>query len=337
MQDVPVWQQPTPEIFEREIAPTGKPALLRGIAADWPLVNWSREGDARCMEALCGMAGDAMIDIVVAPPENEGRIHYSDDLRTLNFERTRAPLADLVRALARESTAEAPRVIAAQSVPVEQVIARFGSSHAMPFAPAGTVPRLWIGNAAKVATHNDPMENIAVVGAGRRRFTLFAPDQIGNLYLGPLHFTPAGTPISMVHLTKPDLDRYPRFADAMACAWVAELEPGDAIYIPYGWYHHVEALRSFNILVNYWWNPAPAHMGSPWDAMLHGIMSLRGLPEQQRQAWRAAFDHYVFLSNGSPGEHLPEFARGILGAETPRDIALMRAELLRNLAPPPPA
>lgn len=55
-------------------------------------------------------------------------------------------------------------------------------------------------------------------------------------------------------LDAPELDRFLRYAEAMAAAQVAELEPGDAIFIPYMWWHGVQALDPFNLLVNYWWN-----------------------------------------------------------------------------------
>jgi len=73
--------------------------------------------------------------------------------------------------------------------------------------------------------------------------------------MGPAHPTPAGTPVSMVHVSAPDLDRYPLFASALEKAEEAELLPGDAIFIPRNWFHHVEALERFNVLVNYWWDP----------------------------------------------------------------------------------
>ena len=124
----------------------------------------------------------------------------------------------------------------------------------MPLVPASAEPRLWIGNAAKIAPHNDPVENVAVVAAGRRRFTIFPPEAEPLLYMGPAHPTPAGTPVSMVHVTVPDLQRFPLYAKALESAEEAELSPGDAILIPRDWFHHVEALMRFNVLVNYWWD-----------------------------------------------------------------------------------
>ena len=154
-------------------------------------------------------------------------------------------------------------------------------------------PRIWIGNRSEVSAHFDLSDNIACVVAGRRRFTLFPPDQVANLYVGPLDHTMAGQPASMVPLKAPDLERFPRFREALAAARTAELEPGDAIYIPTLWWHHVEALSAFNVLVNYWWEDPSRFAGGAFEAMVHGIMAVSYLPPERRRAWRAMFDHYV--------------------------------------------
>src|SRR3954471_5709471 len=104
------------------------------------------------------------------------------------------------------------------------------------------------------------MENSGVVVMRRRRFTLFPPDQIVNLYMGPLELTPAGTPISLVDPDAPDLERFPRFAEAAKLGQSATLDPGDAIYIPFHWWHAVASLDPVSAFVNYWWNPAPVGM-----------------------------------------------------------------------------
>ena len=62
---------------------------------------------------------------------------------------------------------------------------------------------LWMGSKTNVAAHFDSSDNIACVIHGKRRFTLFPPDQIKNLYIGPLDRTPAGQSISLVDFEKP--------------------------------------------------------------------------------------------------------------------------------------
>ena len=39
------------------------------------------------------------------------------------------------------------------------------------------------------------------------------------------------------------------------------------------WWHHVQALADCNLLVNYWWLGHSQHFGSPFNALLHGILS----------------------------------------------------------------
>jgi|CXWL01.1.fsa_nt_gi hypothetical protein len=331
MKDIAIWRDVTAQMFHDEIRPIGEPAVLKGLVDDWPVVSVAREGDRPLADYIASLAAPGPIASVYAAPEIEGRFHYTENLRKLNFDRVSIPLDNFLDQLIAEKDCERPTSLAAQGLLVPKCLPGFGAQHRLSILSPSVVPRMWIGNAVKVATHSDELENVACVVAGRRRFTLFPPEQLGNLYMGPFELTPAGTPISMVHVTRPDLERYPRFADALDAASFAELEAGDAIYIPYQWYHHVESLDPVSILVNYWWDPARQDLGSPWDAMLHGIISLRGLPPDQRRAWRAAFDHYVFLSNGDVSAHLPPHARGILAADTPRDIEELRRDLIKNL------
>jgi hypothetical protein len=61
---------------------------------------------------------------------------------------------------------------------------------------ARALASIWIGNRTRIAAHYDLPDNVAVVAAGHRRFTLFPPEQVRNLYVGPVDFTrrPAGQP-----------------------------------------------------------------------------------------------------------------------------------------------
>ncbi|WP_428155031.1 cupin-like domain-containing protein [Brevundimonas sp.] len=322
------WRDVTPELF-RDIRREGEPAVMRDLVGDWPIVRAARQGEASAY--LRALSGDAPVHFMRAAPEVEGRLHYEAGVSGRNFERIDGRMSDFLDALTLEGGKSRPDSLALQGLPTTAHLPEFAQANRLSLLPAEVIPRLWIGNAAKVAIHHDPSENVACVAAGRRRFTLFPPEQVGNLYMGPFHVTPAGTQVSLVHLTDVDHARFPRFARALQAGMQAELAPGDALYIPFHWYHHVEALEPFNVLVNYWWDAAPAGIGSPWDAMMHGMMSLRTLPPDQRRAWRAMFDHYVFQTDGDPSAHLPQEARGILGTPTARSLAQMRQALLERL------
>jgi len=252
---IPERVAPTPEQFRAEILPSGQPAVLRGIARDWPLVIAARRDAHEAMTLLEAAAGAHLTGVLRTRPEEEGRFHYSkDSLTSFNFIRGEGNVAGILAGLREQENSYRPSAIAAQAMPAERFFPGFTETHPLPWVPLTTEPRLWIGNAAKVATHNDPQENVAIVAAGRRRFTLFPPYTGPDLYMGPEHPTPAGARISMVHVTAPDFDRYPRYASALKVAQVAELSPGDGIFIPRNWFHHVEALDRFNVLVNYWWD-----------------------------------------------------------------------------------
>jgi hypothetical protein len=212
------------------------------------------------------------------------------------------------------------------------VLPGFAARNPMPLLDESiAVPRIWIGNRSVVSTHFDLSDNIACVVAGRRRFTLFPPDQLPNLYVGPLDHTMAGQPASMVELNAPDFERFPRFREALGAAFTAELEPGDAIYIPTLWWHQIEALSPFNILINYWWEDAPPDRGSMFEAMVHAIFAAGTMPPERLEAWRLWFDHYVFRKHGDPAAHLAPAHRGILGESTPPLRQRLRQFLMRTL------
>src|SRR4029079_5449696 len=120
-------------------------------------------------------------------------------------------------------------------------------------------------------------------------------------------------------------------SEALKFAQVAELEPGDAIYIPFHWWHGVESLEPVNLFIKYWWNDARPGIGNPYDALLHALYAIRTLPAEQREVWRTEFDHYVFALEGDPVEHLPRHARGMLGEPTNEQLSRMRATLRQIL------
>lgn len=313
--------------FEEEIRPRRQPAILRGLAADWPAVKAARTSDEEIIAYLKRLLVERPVSVLCGAPEIEGRFFYGDDVRSFNFQRGNSPVEPFLDRLLRDRDNPRPYSIAIQSEPVPDLFPGFEKENSLDLLGPEVVPRAWIGNAIRVALHYDQMENIGCVVAGRRRFTVFPPDQLPNLYPGPFELTPAGTPISMVDLRQPDLERFPRFAAAMEMAQTAELEPGDAIYLPFHWWHGVDSLEPVNLLVNYWWTTRRRDMGSPYEALMFAFFALRPLPPEHREVWRQTFEHYIFEANGDPGAHLPPQARGILGAPTTEMLGRMRATL----------
>src|SRR5579862_521456 len=328
------WRDVDVATFRGEILPAGQPAVLRSVAGDWPAVRAGRHSPRALGAYIKSFDRGALVETLTGAPSIAGRFFYSDDLKGLNFEKRPEHVSATIDRLLAQPGAEGAPSLYIQSAAIPDCLPGFADENRLALPGGGAVPRVWIGNAVTVSTHYDLSDNIACVVGGRRRFTLFPPGEIGNLYVGPIHFTLAGQPVSMVALDEPDFEKYPRFRDALASAQTAELEPGDAIYIPHFWWHHVRSLTGFNVLVNYWWNDAEPRFGLPYDALLHAFLTIRHLPPDQRAAWRAAFDHYVFQTGGDPVAHLPQDARGALGPMTPSLAAQIKAALLRRLNRP---
>jgi len=312
------------ETFLKTIRPTGQPAVLRGLANDWPAVGAARRSDDELFAYLRRFRSDEPVQHIVGGPEIEGRFFYSDDLRGFNFKRGMSPLDPFLDWLLRQKSNPRPYAVAVQSQDVPRLLPGFELENRTDLVRPDVVPRAWLGNAIRVAPHYDLTENVGIVVAGRRRFILFPPGQLKNLYTGPFELTPAGTPISLVDPLDPDLGRYPKFAEALKHAKVAELQPGDAIYIPFYWWHGVDSLEAVNLFINYWWTDARRDAGSPYDALAYAIYALKVLPPEQRAVWRDVFDHYVFEANGDPAEHLPPHARGILGEVNSEMLARLK-------------
>lgn len=318
------------ERFHAEIVPAGRPAVFRGLVRAWPVVKAAARSAAALGEYLGQFDRGRPLGAMVGPPRIKGRFFYNDELTGFNFRRQTIKLQGAFDFLLSAQAEAEPAAFAIQSAQVWNNLPGFETDNALSLLGPEVEPRVWIGNQVIVAAHHDPSENIACVVAGRRRFTLFPPDQIGNLYMGPMEKTPAGTTISMVDFDDPDPVAHPGFADAMAEAVVVDLDPGDALYIPYMWWHHVRSLDRVNMLVNYWWKPPTADNSHPMDAMLHAMMTIRELPETHRAAWRAHFDHYVF-GNGAPGAHLPSERQGIMGPLDDRKRKELKEAVQRGL------
>jgi len=320
----------SPDEFRARIQGTGHPVVLRGQLDAWPAVQLAKISPRALFEELKQLDDARPVSTMLAPPEVRGRFFYTPALDGVNFDRQPRALSDsLDRILAAAEDAD-PAAVYIGALPLEGHRERFARANPLDLLGGAVTPRLWVSNAATVQTHLDMSENLACVVCGTRRFTLFPPGQISNLYVGPLDFTLAGQPVSMVRLDEPDFDRYPRFRTALEQAYCADLGPGDALYIPYMWWHHVQMTGPLNVLVNYWWARATAWNGSPFDCLVHALAALRALPQPERDAWRDIFMHYVFNPEDET-RHLPAEQRGILAPLNPGIAERIRLWLLQSL------
>jgi hypothetical protein len=308
------------------------PALLPGLVRHWPLVQAAQRSDAAFCDELRRYGGQTRVGLWRGPAPIEGRFFYNAEFNGFNFERELARVADLLDELLALAGQAQPPTLYLGSTELEGSFPGLRAANPFPALDAQQpMVSLWLGNRSRIAPHFDLPDNLACVVAGRRRFTLFPPDQVGNLYVGPLDLTPAGQPISLVDVAAPDLDRFPRYAEALKAAQVFELEPGDALFIPSTWWHGVQSLAPVNALVNFWWRQSPAFMDTPLNTLMLALLSLRDLPTAQRDAWRALFDHYVFDADAHTAEHIPEAARGVLGPLTDAQARQLRSVLLHRL------
>jgi Cupin-like domain len=318
--------------FLREVVEPCRPVVLRDLVGSWPSVHSATRGAADLQDYLAQFDNGRETEVFVGDASIDGKYYYSDDLRGFNFTRRRLKFGEAVAAIAaRRPAADAPTMYLG-SVPVNEHLPGFAGQNVLPILPPHVSPRIWLGHAAKVSAHFDAYDNVACVLAGRRRFTLYPPEAIADLYVGPIDHTMAGQPVSLAAAASPpDDDKYPLFPAIREQALSAELAPGDAIYIPKLWWHQIESLAAFNGLINYWWDAFGGGPDAPYTSLLLSMIAIAERPPTERAAWKAFFDHYVFRTQGHPLKFLPADQHGLLGPLKPDNYAKIRAIVMHRL------
>ncbi|KAK2490724.1 hypothetical protein MC885_018475, partial [Smutsia gigantea] len=106
------------------------------------------------------------------------------------------------------------------------------------FGPQGTVSPL----------HQDPQQNFLTQVIGRKYIRLYSPQESGALYPHDTHLLHN---TSQVDVENPDLEKFPRFAEAPFLSCV--LCPGEMLFIPVKYWHYVQAL-DLSFSVSFWWS-----------------------------------------------------------------------------------
>jgi hypothetical protein len=320
-----------PQALPDDVLSSTEPLVLRGLVSSWPVVRAGLESATSGAKYLRRFYRDASVGTLLGAPEIEGRFFYNEDLSGFNFYPAKLKLDAVLDEILRHEHNEKPPAIYVGSTSIDTCLPGFRAENDLAMGERAPLASIWIGNRTRIAAHHDLPDNIACVVVGHRRFTLFPPEQLFNLYVGPLDFTPAGQAISLVDFAKPDFERFPKFAEALKHARVAQLEPGDAMFIPSMWWHHIESLDALNVLVNYWWRRTPRFMDSPMNALMLTLMTVRDLPPEQRVAWENLFRYYIFEADAETAAHIPAGARRVLAPLDEPAARELRARLLQRL------
>lgn len=213
-----------------------QPCLIAdGLAACDNLRRWTPE----YLQAVCG---DVPVDVAVS---FEG---YSPDVpaadRQKPYRLANVPFREAARWITGAEHADRQLYVPQEPItkfPRLREDVTFGK-------PLGeSKAHLWFGTANTVGRlHADPSPNMFAQVFGRKEFILYSPDQVKSLYPRPgmKHRR------SLVDPMCPNLEAYPRFADATPI--VGTVSAGEILFMPSFWWHHVTSL-SVSISVSQWW------------------------------------------------------------------------------------
>jgi hypothetical protein len=217
---------PRSEFFARYVQ-TGTPALLKGLGREWPVVkSWTPDELRRRFGGhVVPVARTKVGGALIADP----RFGVIRDLEPFGrfIDRMLAPAP--TGYMTGRSDELPPSM--ANELPVP------GYCRGEAFVSS----KVWVSPAGGAAAlHRDLPHNIHLQVYGSKRFILVAPSDGAGVYpSGPLFGIPM---LPRIDLRHPDFVRFPRLRDVTL--HVADLEPGDAIYIPRLWWHEVRTLQA---------------------------------------------------------------------------------------------
>lgn len=201
------------------------PMVLKGVAASWPaLTRWTPE-------FLAEQAGDREVEVVIGERETQNA----------RYEMRR--LADVFRGQAAAEAGE-PVYLKEFNLLAEMPDLQRDVNFAVVERPKHYCEHsAWISNkGARTGYHFDFMDNVLTQLRGRKQLVLVPPTFGAEMY--PSDRFDFYARLSAVDGFDPDLQRFPRFESARAAEQVFDLEPGDGLYIPRGWWHRAESLTA---------------------------------------------------------------------------------------------
>lgn len=242
-EEIPRVDDPSPDHFRRTFVAKNRPAVLLGVANRWPAVRrWTQD-------YLDALAGNEMVDVQITDAKGRRRawMRFAECLQVLD--EGAASSGVYMQGIDHGLLGDAARADVGRVDPYMGEAARYPASlRRLLF----DTPRLWIGPAGTVsAVHFDLAHNLFAQVAGRKRFTLFEPAQSPLLHYPD--YEQSGVQFCGIDVEQPDLARYPRFKAARPR--VVEIGPGEMLFLPHSWWHHVRSLEPSISLSTWWYAP----------------------------------------------------------------------------------
>jgi hypothetical protein len=247
---------PSLEHFEEEYLRPARPVVITGVVETWPA--WRRWS----LDYFSNALGDTSA-ITIAT--REGRIDIPEELGA-RFDRVR--LGEFVSKM--RSGESLNSYVAA---PIRDFPARFFDDFIQPPYCSESkwyLSKFWLGPRGTVTPlHWDLPHNLSAQVIGRKRWILYPPTQLPLLY--PCQPWSRSPNVARVDPEGTDLARFPRFARARPVGTV--LEPGEMLYIPRLWWHHVRSLAE-NSALSFWFGGAPYAIAG---TIINAFKRVRGL------------------------------------------------------------
>src|SRR5262249_2337338 len=160
--------------------------------------------------------------------------------------------------------------------------------------------RLRIGAGAQIVNLQcEPTHKLVALLAGDSRITVVPPDNMADMYPAPLESCAGEAIVSRIPLLQFDARRFPCAVRQLAKGRVAELHPGEVLYIPPLWWHHVESNR-LTVTIDAVVPPVSrTQLDELTVNLIRGILAYGELPQSLRLRYRA-FYHEVLFGEPAP-------------------------------------
>jgi cupin-like protein len=218
-----------------------EPVLIMDGLSDWPAISrWSPK-------TLGDLAPDALVDLMVTM---NGSFRFNPDYSPVDpsnqlFVRNQ-PFKRAVQEIVSKEPSTTKYYITQASIP--RRIPALLSDIKCWWPVETSALNLWFGSSGVITTlHFDKSPNLFAQIHGTKRFTLFHPDQ--SKYLYPYPGDSDAPHLSFVDVEKPDFTKYPDYS--MAVPESFDIQPGQMMFLPPLWWHHVESV-TMSISVNQW-------------------------------------------------------------------------------------